>query len=298
MRNANIGVERKIPSSENVNQLRVVSVERRIPNGKQLRYVNVEQKIPSFENAKPLRGVSIDVHSYDGFIDTCATPLRKQALSRRRVMRWTDFLNTILRDAQVTLEKNDRIILSNRQYLLRLRNILAKEKPYVVANYLAWRVVELMGPLTVESMRRCRFRFDRYRYSLVDLPPLSRECYEHTARYMMFAVAKILYDQVQEKTIERHKKYNQGRGLLYVPDSEHPRVSGCDKKALQRSFGQIGVDASDHTSTAVGLGFLFGDLLCFYYSLMRHGLLEGQPNKRPRVPPFRAAAPDVVYKHK
>ncbi|KAH7936998.1 hypothetical protein HPB49_007073 [Dermacentor silvarum] len=43
-------------------------------------------------------------------------------------MRWTNFLNTILRDAQVTLEKNDRIILSNRQYLLRLRNILAQEK--------------------------------------------------------------------------------------------------------------------------------------------------------------------------
>ncbi|KAL1443622.1 hypothetical protein MTO96_030239, partial [Rhipicephalus appendiculatus] len=77
---------------------------------------------------------------------------------------------------------------------------------YVVANYLAWRVVELMGPLTVERMRRCRFRFDRYRYSLFELPPLSRECYEFTARYMKFAVAKILYDQEQEKTIERQKK--------------------------------------------------------------------------------------------
>ncbi|KAL3177682.1 hypothetical protein MRX96_009615 [Rhipicephalus microplus] len=201
-------------------------------------------------------------------------------------MRWTDFLNTILRDAQVTLEKNDRIILSNRQYLLRLRNILAKEKPYVVANYLAWRVVELMGPLTVERMRRCRFRFDRYRYSLVDLPPLSRECYEHTARYMMFAVAKILYDQVQEKTIERHKKRaNVGS-----------RLPSRVRLVLEARF--IRIPLSVGGNPAVGLGFLFGDLLCFYYSLMRHGLLEGQPNKRPRVPPFRAAAPDVVYKHK
>ncbi|XP_065283149.1 neprilysin-1-like isoform X1 [Dermacentor albipictus] len=121
-------------------------------------------------------------------------------------MRWTNFLNTILRDAQVTLEKSDRIILSNRQYLLRLRNILAEEKAYVVANYLAWRVVELMGPLTNERMRRCRFRFDRYRYSQFEVPPLSRECYEHTARYMKFAVAKILYDQVPERTLERHTK--------------------------------------------------------------------------------------------
>ncbi|XP_075741427.1 uncharacterized protein LOC119169803 [Rhipicephalus microplus] len=57
MRNVNDGVERKIPSSENVKLLRDVSVERRIPNAKQARYGNVERKIPSFENAKPLRGV-------------------------------------------------------------------------------------------------------------------------------------------------------------------------------------------------------------------------------------------------
>ncbi|KAL3217371.1 hypothetical protein MRX96_032487, partial [Rhipicephalus microplus] len=49
---------------------------------------------------------------------------------------------------------------------------------------------------------------------------------------------------------------------------------------------------------AVGLGFLFGDLLSFYHSLMRHDLLGGRPNKRPRVLPFRAVAPDSVYKHK
>ncbi|KAH6928439.1 hypothetical protein HPB50_015968 [Hyalomma asiaticum] len=83
---------------------------------------------------------------------------------------------------------------------------VTSECSYVVANYLAWRVVELMGPLTVERMRRCKFRFDRYRYSQFELPPLSRECYAHTARYMKFAVAKILYDQVQGQTMDRHRK--------------------------------------------------------------------------------------------
>ncbi|KAH8028146.1 hypothetical protein HPB51_013516 [Rhipicephalus microplus] len=47
MRKANVGVEWKIPSSENVKHLRDVSVEWRILNAKQLRYVNVEWKIPA-----------------------------------------------------------------------------------------------------------------------------------------------------------------------------------------------------------------------------------------------------------
>ncbi|KAH8033132.1 hypothetical protein HPB51_007749 [Rhipicephalus microplus] len=45
--NANDGVERKIRRSENVKPLRDVSVERRIPDATQLRYVNVEGKISS-----------------------------------------------------------------------------------------------------------------------------------------------------------------------------------------------------------------------------------------------------------
>ncbi|KAL3207436.1 hypothetical protein MRX96_039690 [Rhipicephalus microplus] len=53
--------------------------------------------------------------------------------------------------------------------------------------------------------------------------------------------------------------------------------------------GFIRIPLSVGGNPAVGLGFLFGDLLFFYHSLMRHG---------PRVPPFRAAAPDAVYEHK
>ncbi|KAL3214095.1 hypothetical protein MRX96_051528 [Rhipicephalus microplus] len=49
---------------------------------------------------------------------------------------------------------------------------------------------------------------------------------------------------------------------------------------------------------AAGLGFLFGDLLSFYHSLMRQASSGVGRTSSPRVPPFRAAAPDAVYKHK
>ncbi|KAL3237294.1 hypothetical protein MRX96_022061 [Rhipicephalus microplus] len=62
--------------------------------------------------------------------------------------------------------------------------------------------------------------------------------------------------------------------------------------------GFIRIPLSVGGNPAVGLGFLFVDLLSFYHSLMKHGLLGDRPNKRPRVPLLRAAAPDAVYKHK
>ncbi|KAL3246503.1 hypothetical protein MRX96_057617 [Rhipicephalus microplus] len=65
---------------------------------------------------------------------------------------------------------------------------------------------------------------------------------------------------------------------------------------LKRDF--IRIPLSVGGNPAVEVGFLFGDLLFFYHSLMRHGLFGGWPNKRLSVPPFRAAAPDAVYKHK
>ncbi|KAL3202473.1 hypothetical protein MRX96_053378 [Rhipicephalus microplus] len=65
---------------------------------------------------------------------------------------------------------------------------------------------------------------------------------------------------------------------------------------LEAGFTCIPLSGSGNP--AIGLGSLFGDLLSFYHSLMRHGLLEGRPTKRPRVSPFRPPAPDAVYKHK
>lgn len=77
---------------------------------------------------------------------------------------------------------------------------------YVVTNYLAWRVVQHMLPFTIERMRRAEFRFDRYRYSMMEIEVVSRQCYRITTHYMRFAVGRLLYDSDKQKPMEREAK--------------------------------------------------------------------------------------------
>ncbi|XP_075540113.1 neprilysin-1-like [Dermacentor variabilis] len=128
---------------------------------------------------------------------------------RLAAVKWTLFLNNILKDTQLTLDLNDKVVVTNQEYLRRMSLILKEEPPYVVVNYIAWRVVQLLGPLSIDRLRLARFRFDRYRYSLFQIQQLSRQCFDLTFRYMRFAVGRILYDRDTQRPMERHAKLQE-----------------------------------------------------------------------------------------
>ncbi|KAL1483674.1 hypothetical protein MTO96_012512 [Rhipicephalus appendiculatus] len=125
------------------------------------------------------------------------------------LVKWTLFLNNILKDTQLTLDLNDKVVVTDQEYLRRMSLVLKEEPAYVVANYIAWRVIQMLGPLSIDRLRYAQFRFDRYRYSLVQIQPLSRQCFELTFKYMRFAIARIIYDRDTQRPIERHAKLRE-----------------------------------------------------------------------------------------
>ncbi|XP_049271395.1 neprilysin-1-like [Rhipicephalus sanguineus] len=125
------------------------------------------------------------------------------------LVKWTLFLNNILKDTQLTLDLNDKVVVTDQEYLRRMSLVLKEEPPYVVVNYIAWRVVQLLGPLSIDRLRYAQFRFDRYRYSLVQIQPLSRQCFDLTFRYMRFVIGRIIYDRDTQRPIERHAKMQE-----------------------------------------------------------------------------------------
>ncbi|XP_077551211.1 neprilysin-1-like [Haemaphysalis longicornis] len=66
-----------------------------------------------------------------------------------------------------------------------------------------------MGPLSIDRLRRAEFRFDRYRYSLMEIQPLSRQCFALTFKYMRFAIGRIFYDRDTHRMIERQAKVQE-----------------------------------------------------------------------------------------
>lgn len=77
---------------------------------------------------------------------------------------------------------------------------------YVLINYLGWRVIQQMLPYTIERMLRAQYRFDRYRYTKLEMELVSRQCYRATVFYMRFAVGRIFYDRDKHKPTEREQK--------------------------------------------------------------------------------------------
>ncbi|KAH8041469.1 hypothetical protein HPB51_015831 [Rhipicephalus microplus] len=75
-----------------------------------------------------------------------------------------------------------------------------------VANYLSWRIVQVMGQYATERFRRARFRFDRYRYLLQDVGEIPRACVRLTSRLLHFAVGRLYFDRHISRPAERYRK--------------------------------------------------------------------------------------------
>ncbi|XP_064460099.1 neprilysin-1-like isoform X2 [Ornithodoros turicata] len=145
--------------------------------------------------------------------DTVNNPRRIYNLMSLRTLegaipeiRWTYFLNIILKDVGVSLDLDDHIVVMHPLYLKRLSRLLKETPSTAVANYLGWRIVQTMGIHALDRFRRSRFRFDRYRYLLQDITELPRECVRMTMQLMYFAVGRLYFDRHITKPAERYRK--------------------------------------------------------------------------------------------
>ncbi|KAL1477635.1 hypothetical protein MTO96_017099 [Rhipicephalus appendiculatus] len=110
-------------------------------------------------------------------------------------VRWTFFLNLILRDVGVSMDLNDHVIVTNPIYLKKLSRLLKAVPSSIVANYLGWRIVQVMGQHTLSRFRQAQFRFDHYRYLLQEPTEVPRQCVRITMSLLSFAVGRLYYDR-------------------------------------------------------------------------------------------------------
>ncbi|KAH6934141.1 hypothetical protein HPB50_020679 [Hyalomma asiaticum] len=121
-------------------------------------------------------------------------------------IQWTFLLNTILRDVGVSMDLSDHVVVLHPLYLKRLARLLKEVPTSAVANYLGWRIVQVMGQYATERFRRARFRFDRYRYLLQDVGEIPRECVRLASRLLHFAVGRLYFDRHISRPAERYRK--------------------------------------------------------------------------------------------
>ncbi|CAN8015641.1 unnamed protein product [Ixodes persulcatus] len=121
-------------------------------------------------------------------------------------IRWTYFLNIILRDVGVSLDLDDHVVVMHPLYLKRLSRLIKGVPSSTVANYIGWRIVHSMGVHTLDRFRRALFRFNRFRYLVQDIPQLPRECVRLTNKLLYFAVGRQYFDRHITKPADRYRK--------------------------------------------------------------------------------------------
>ncbi|XP_077534487.1 neprilysin-1-like [Haemaphysalis longicornis] len=163
-------------------------------------------------------------------------------------VRWTYFLNLILRDVGVSMDLNDHVVVTNPIYLKRLSRLLKHVPSSVVANYVGWRIVQEMGPHAVGRFRQARFRFDRYRYLMKEDVQVPRECVRLSARFLRFAVGRLYFDRRVTKPVRRFKAVHDVAEevrdafdvLIDMSDWMNPETKALAREKLHRLQLHIG----------------------------------------------------------
>jgi membrane metallo-endopeptidase-like protein 1 len=90
---------------------------------------------------------------------------------------WVTYVQTLFENANnVTINGNEKIILTNLEYFDKLSNLLKNTKTRILANYLAWRTVKSSMSLLNNAAIGIKQAFDKATSGIQELPPLWKRC--------------------------------------------------------------------------------------------------------------------------
>jgi len=89
---------------------------------------------------------------------------------------WLEYIQGIFEGTTITLDENEKIILTNFDYLKKLSDLLQITDQRVLANYLSWSVAKAVITYLDEEGRDIRFRFDKAISGIQEKAPKWKRC--------------------------------------------------------------------------------------------------------------------------
>jgi len=90
---------------------------------------------------------------------------------------WVTYVQTLFEKAHnVTIDENEKIILTNLEYFDKLSNLLKNTKPRILANYLVWRTVKSSMSSLNKASLAIKLSYDKAIQGVKELPPLWKMC--------------------------------------------------------------------------------------------------------------------------
>jgi len=90
---------------------------------------------------------------------------------------WVTYLQTMFEEAnKVTIDEEEKIILTNPEYFDKLSNLLKNTKPRTLANYLAWQTVKSSMSKLNNAAGDIKQAYDKATSGVQELPPQWKRC--------------------------------------------------------------------------------------------------------------------------
>ncbi|XP_066995803.1 neprilysin-11 [Anabrus simplex] len=82
-------------------------------------------------------------------------------------MNWTEFLETVMEDTNVTLNySTDIVVVMDSAYFQKLAALLSTTEPAILDRYIWWNIFSTLAPLTLQEFRDLAFRFSQRVFGL------------------------------------------------------------------------------------------------------------------------------------
>ncbi|KAK7793461.1 hypothetical protein R5R35_011644 [Gryllus longicercus] len=103
-------------------------------------------------------------------------------------IRWLDFIKEIFRHVNVEIGADEKIVVKELDYLIKLLQLLDSTPTRTIANYLHWRIVKTSSRDTTAKMRQLAFDFEKVLSGAKEDQPRWRDCIFRTSGSLSFAV--------------------------------------------------------------------------------------------------------------
>merc|ERR1712002_792762 len=101
---------------------------------------------------------------------------------------WQQLLSSMFSTAGISIDKNQRVIVQEVEYLQKLARLIAETSPRTVSNYLMWRHVKALGDETNSDMRDASFQYEMVTSGVSAQKPRSETCANKANDYMGMAL--------------------------------------------------------------------------------------------------------------
>ncbi|RWS27581.1 hypothetical protein B4U80_01149 [Leptotrombidium deliense] len=128
-------------------------------------------------------------------------------LQENQTINWLSLLQKTFEQVNIDINSNEYVFIRDLNYLRLLSSIVERTEKRTIANYISWRIVEMLAPYATEEMRNAIIDFRLVELESIPAPSVEDECVSVVEEHFKYTLGhqfiKNIYDTQITANIEQ-----------------------------------------------------------------------------------------------